>query len=219
MSKQQLTFADELTLLAHRENDGKQLIPNNVLNVGLIAAELAELASQMKAELVGPNLAVVDRQPIGDAELDAVLARMAKVGKALPPSRWLIMINPVRKRRRYLQRLSQRGAFEVGTSRILGVIPVARYRYANPAQVRQVRQRLGKVIRGQEPDARTVTLLALAHHSGVLAHLFAAGEDKRIEKIVHDDWAGQAIKAYMDKTTNKPGDSGDSVILLAAGGS
>ncbi|MEV0237905.1 GPP34 family phosphoprotein, partial [Nonomuraea sp. NPDC050786] len=60
MSRQQLTFADELILLAHRESDGKQLIPNNVLNISLTAAELAELAALGRVELRGADLAVVD---------------------------------------------------------------------------------------------------------------------------------------------------------------
>ncbi|MFG1704116.1 GPP34 family phosphoprotein [Nonomuraea sp. M3C6] len=219
MSTEQLTFAEELILLAHRETDGKQLIPNNVLNISLTAAELAELAALSKVELRGTELAVVDRQPVGDAELDAVLARMVKVGKALSPSRWLIVINPVRKRRHYLRRLSERGTFKAHKSRVLGLIPVERYGYDDPAPVREVTERLGQVIRGQKPDARTVTLLALAHRGGLLGRLFATGDDKRIEELIRDDWAGQAVKAYMDKTTTKPDDSGDSVTILASGGS
>ncbi|MEV5591868.1 GPP34 family phosphoprotein, partial [Nonomuraea pusilla] len=62
MSSEQLTFAEELILLAHRETDGKQLIPNNVLNVSLTAAELADLAELGRVELRGANLAVADRR-------------------------------------------------------------------------------------------------------------------------------------------------------------
>ncbi|WP_170222996.1 GOLPH3/VPS74 family protein [Nonomuraea turkmeniaca] len=217
MATEQLTFAEELMLLAHRETDGKQLIPNNVLNISLTAAELAELAALGKVEVRGKDLAVVDKRPVGDAELDAVLARMVKVGKALPAARWLIMINPVRKHRHYLRRLSERGAFKADRSRVLGLIPVERYGYDDPALPRALRERLDKVIRGQKPDARTVTLLALAHRSGVLRRLFSTG--KRVEQLVQDDWAGQAVKAYVDKTTTKADDSGDSVTILAAGGS
>ncbi|RVX38844.1 Golgi phosphoprotein 3 GPP34 [Nonomuraea polychroma] len=217
MATEQLTFAEELMLLAHRETDGKQLIPNNVLNISLTAAELAELAALGKVEVRGADLAVVDRRPVGDAELDAVLARMVKVGKTLPAGRWLIMINPVRKHRNYLRRLSERGAFKADRSRMLGLIPVERYGYDDTTLVRAVKDRIGKVIRGQKPDARTVTLLALAHGSGVLGRL--ANPGKRVEQLVQDDWAGQAVKAYVDKTTTKPDDSGDSVTILAAGGS
>ncbi|MFI7635965.1 GPP34 family phosphoprotein [Nonomuraea sp. NPDC049400] len=219
MSPQQLTFPEELILLAHRENDGKQLIPNNVLNVSLTAAELAELAGLGRVELRGADLAVVDGRPVGDAELDAVLAQMVKAGKALPPRQWLIRINPLRKRRHYLQRLSERGAFKAGESRVLGLIPVERYEHDDIALVREIRKRLGKVVRGQKPDARTVTLLALAHRSGVLKQLFVIDDGKRLEELVRDDWAGQAVKSYVDRTTTKPDDSGSDLIVLASGGS
>jgi hypothetical protein len=219
MSTEQLAFAEELILLAHRETDGKQLIPNNVLNISLTAAELAELGALGKVQVRGTGLTVVDRHPAGDAELDAVLARLVKVGKTLPPSRWLIMINPVRKRRHYLQRLSERGTFGAQKSRRLGLFPVERYGHDDPEPVRRLKDRLGQAIRGGKPDARTVTLLALAHHSGVLRHLSLGGNDRRIEELVRDDWAGQAVKAYVDKTTTKSDDSGDSVTLLASGGS
>ncbi|MEV1179015.1 GPP34 family phosphoprotein [Nonomuraea sp. NPDC049784] len=219
MSRQQLTFADELILLAHRESDGKQLIPNNVLNISLTAAELAELAALGRVELRGADLAVVDRQPVGDAQLDAVLSQMVKVGKALPPSKWLIRINPVRWGRHYLRRLAERGAFKADKSRVLGLFPVERYAYDDTELVREVTERLGQVVRGRKPDARTITLFALTHHSGVLKHLIAIDDEKRIDELVRDDWAGQAVKTYVDKTTTKAGDSGDMVTLLAAGGS
>ncbi|MEV0237904.1 GPP34 family phosphoprotein, partial [Nonomuraea sp. NPDC050786] len=77
----------------------------------------------------------------------------------------------------------------------------------------------GQVLRGRKPDARTVTLLALTHHSGVLKQLFAIDDEKRIDELVRDDWAGQAVKTYVDKTTTKTGDSSDMVTLLAAGAS
>nr|WP_082535513.1 GPP34 family phosphoprotein [Nonomuraea pusilla] len=219
MSSEQLTFAEELILLAHRETDGKQLIPNNVLNVSLSAAELADLAELGRVELRGANLAVADRRPVGDPELDAVLTRMVKVGKELTPSRWLIMINPVRKYRHYLRRLAERGVFGAARSRTLGLIPVERYEYADVAPLREVRALLGRVLRGNKPDARTVTLLALAHRSGVLGHLFDLDGGKRVEELVRDDWAGQAVKTYVDKTTKKPGDLADGMTLLSSGGS
>jgi hypothetical protein len=218
MATEQLTFAEELTLLAHRESDGKQLIPNRILNISLTAAELAELAALRKVELRGTDLAVVDKRAVGDAELDAVLTRMAKVGKTLSPHRWLIMINPVHKRRRYLQRLSERGTLKAGRPKLFGLIPAERYSPADPAAVREVRERLGKALRGQKPDARTVTLLALAYGSGLTRHLFSTANDKRIEGLVRDDWAGQAVRIYVDKTTGKTDDS-DGSVILASGGS
>ncbi|MEV4107404.1 GPP34 family phosphoprotein [Nonomuraea sp. NPDC049695] len=219
MSTEQLTFPEELILLAHRESDGKQLIPNNVLNISLTAAELAELAELGRVELRGADLAVVDSQPTGDAQLDAVLSQMAKVGKALPPSKWLIRINPVRKGRHYLQRLMERGAFKADKSRVLGLFPVERYEYDDTRLVREITARLGQVVRGQKPDARTLTLLALTHHSGVLKQLIAIDDEKRIDELVRDDWAGQAVKTYVDKTTTKPDTTGAGVTLLDAGGS
>ncbi|MEV4582951.1 GPP34 family phosphoprotein [Nonomuraea jabiensis] len=219
MSVQQLALADELILLAHREGDGKQLIPNNVLNISLTAAELAELAALGRLKLRGADLAVVDRQPVGDAQLDSVLSQMGKVGKALPPSKWLIRINPLRKGRHYLQRLAERGAFKAGNSRVMGLFPIERYEYDDTELVRELTGRLGQVVRGRKPDARTVTLLALTYHSGVLRQLFAIDDEKRIGELVRDDWAGQAVKTYVDKTTRKAGDSGDMATLLAAGGS
>ncbi|MEV0237216.1 GPP34 family phosphoprotein, partial [Nonomuraea sp. NPDC050786] len=134
-------------------------------------------------------------------------------------SKWLIRINPVRKGRHYLQRLAERGAFTADKSRVLGLFPVERYEYDDTELVREVTERLGQVLRGRKPDARTVTLLALTHHSGVLKQLFAIDDEKRIEELVRDDWAGQAVKTYVDKTTTKPDTSGAGVTLLDAGGS
>jgi len=219
MSTTQLTFAEELTLLAHRVTDGKQLIPNNILNISLTAAELAELAQLRRVELKGTDLAVVDKQPVGDAELDAVLARMTKVGKALPPRRWLIVINPVRKLKHYQRRLADRGDFRADRRKILGLVPVEDYAQADSTGAREIRERLRAVLRGRQPDARTVTLLALAHRSGVTRHLFGAGDDSRIEELIQDDWAGEAVKAYVDKTTSKTDGSDGSLTILASDGS
>nr|WP_055506847.1 GPP34 family phosphoprotein [Nonomuraea pusilla] len=123
------------------------------------------------------------------------------------------------KYRHYLRRLAERGVFGAARSRTLGLIPVERYEYADVAPLREVRALLGRVLRGHEPDARTVTLLTLAHRSGVLGHLFDLDGGKRVEELVRDDWAGQAVKTYVDKTTKKPGDLADGMTLLSSGGS
>ncbi|MER6947253.1 GPP34 family phosphoprotein [Nonomuraea sp. NPDC000554] len=209
MSTAQLTIAEELVLLAHREHDGKPLISNMILDIGLIAADLAELAERGKVRLSGRDLVVADQGPVGDPELDAVLARMVKVGKALPPRRWLDKVNPMGRRKRYLQRLSERGALSAEKRRILGLFPVERYPEADPTLEREIRDRLGKALRGRQPDSRTVALLAVAHRSGLTKQLFAPSTTKRIEELIDKDWAGKAVKAYVDE-------SNGSVAVVAA---
>ncbi|MER6513365.1 GPP34 family phosphoprotein [Nonomuraea sp. NPDC001636] len=188
-----VTIAEELLLLALDEEEGKQLIGGVQLHPALGGAILAELAAAGRVELADDKVTVTDPTPLGDAELDAALARMAEDGKARKPAWWVQRLQSDKLRRRLLTRLAEAGVLAEERGRILGVFPTTRWPEADPQVEADVRERVTAVLAGADPDERTATLIAIMHAAKLDRKAFPGADRGRVKEIAEGEWAGQAV--------------------------
>lgn len=192
-----LTIAEEFTLLAHAESDGKPLLPAERIGLLLAAALLAELAQNERIELdEDGGIRVIDRSRLGDGELDYALARLVELPHSCTPATWFGMLYSPRRCPRLLARLAERGVL---TSERRGLLARERFPEAQPQIEQEVRERIAAALDGEWASGRTVALLALAHASGLAVRLFPGADVGRIEQLVNEDWVGTALAAYYRK--------------------
>ncbi|WP_214108107.1 GOLPH3/VPS74 family protein [Acrocarpospora catenulata] len=189
-------LAEELLLLAYHDETGKALVGGE-LNVAIAGALVAELAINGRIDLDGKKVAVVDPSPLGDDELDAVLARMAGEAKVRKPAWWVGRISSEKVRRRLLGRLAERGILSAQQVKVLGIFPATRYPEQDGGVERELRQRVASVLAGAEPDARLAMLIAVLQASGVLKKTFPDAPKDRVKEITEGAWAGEAVRATI----------------------
>ncbi|MFF3069687.1 GPP34 family phosphoprotein [Kitasatospora sp. NPDC057904] len=204
----QVTIGEELMLLSLDDESG---VAKEAASAGWAVAGgiLADLVLAGRVTVDDGRLAVADRTPTGDPLLDGRLDRLAEwaerkgagrgAGKA---SGWLTTDRPTAVRDA-VQRLCERGLVTEERHRALGIFPVRRYPEADPTVERELRERLAAaVLRGEDPDARTATLIALIHatrlHRLAFPDLPRKEVEPRFAAIAAGEWAsgpvGEAIR-------------------------
>ncbi|MER8264883.1 GOLPH3/VPS74 family protein [Streptomyces griseus] len=168
---------------------------------GVAAGMLLELAMAGRVTVKGGRVEVFDPSPTGDALLDGRLDRLA---------RWVHGASSSRKVTDWLTRDQAKGSQDVVDSlvgrglvteekhRALGVFPVRRYPEADGTVERELRARLADVVFHEaEPDARTSSLVALLHATGMHPQAFPGVPRKRIAprmaRIAEGHWAGVSV--------------------------
>ncbi|MER7754978.1 GPP34 family phosphoprotein [Kitasatospora sp. NPDC097643] len=196
-----VTLAEELMLLSLDDESG---VAKDGSSAGWAVAGglLAELALAGRVALDEGRLSVTDRTPTGDPLLDERLERLAEwVGRKAPgkakAADWLTKDHPTAVRAT-VQRLCERGLVVEERHRVLGLFPVRRYPEADGSVERELRARLGAVIRHHvAPDVRTATLIALLHaarlHALAFPDLPRARVELRFAEIAAGDWAGESV--------------------------
>ncbi|MFI0454327.1 GPP34 family phosphoprotein [Actinomadura sp. 6N118] len=191
-----LPLADEFLLLALRENDGRLLVQSSVVRAGLAGAFLAELSLAGRITLADDHVTVSDVSSLDNADLDAVLARIARETKPRKPDWWVSRLIDNELAQQRLARLTERGILDAEAFRILGLIPSKRYPERDAGPELEIRTRLAAALDAGHADDRTTTLLALAHASGLTSRLFGIkGKElrERVERVTEHDWAGTAV--------------------------
>ncbi|MFI7425004.1 GPP34 family phosphoprotein [Nonomuraea sp. NPDC049684] len=211
-----VTIAEELLLLAHDEEEGKQLIGGVQLHPALGGAILAELAAAGRVELADDKVTVKDPTPLGDAELDAALARMAEDGKARKPAWWVQRLQSDKLRRRLLTRLAEAGVLTEERGRILGIFPTTRWPEADPQVEADVRERVTAVLAGADPDERTATLIAIMHAAKLDRKAFPGADRERVKEIAEGEWAGQAVAKTIAAITAAVAVTASTAAVVAA---
>jgi hypothetical protein len=204
-----VTIAEELLLLAYREDDGKQLIGATRLDTALGGAVLAELAVNERVELSDKRVSVVDATPLGDDELDATLARIAE-DKPRKPDWWVSKISSSKLRRRLLTGLAETGVLAEERGKVLGIFPTTRWPEADGRVEAEVRERVASALAGSDPDARTAVLIAVMHASGLDRKAFPGASKERVKEIAEGAWAADAVAKTIAAI--------NSVIITAAVG-
>nr|WP_244893971.1 GPP34 family phosphoprotein [Planobispora rosea] len=120
-------IAEEVLLLSYEETEGKQLVSSAHLESALGGALLAELAVNGRIALDGKKVVVKDATPLGNDELDAVLARIAEDSKQRKPESWVYRLQSGKLRKRLLAGLAERGVLSENHRKILGIFPSSRY--------------------------------------------------------------------------------------------
>ncbi|WP_182905061.1 GPP34 family phosphoprotein [Microbispora sp. H13382] len=189
-----LTIAEEVLLLAYREDTGKPMIGSLELDCALAGALLAELAIRGRVGFDGKKLRVEDGAPLGDEELDATLSRIIGEARRRDASWWVGKLRMGRLRKRLLTRLAARGVLSEQEGKILGIFPTTRYPELDPRHEQGVRERVQNVLTGAEPDERTAVLFAVMHAAKLDRKAFPGAPKDRIKEIAQGQWTGEAVR-------------------------
>ena len=139
-------LGEDLFVLSIRPRDGK-LLTRGRIDSALMATEMVRLAAAGRAQIAGGRIAVRDRAPTGDAELDSAL--LSLIGAAVPPrpETWAGLPRPG-IRDAYARRLIAAGVLRTESSRLLGT---SRYQVIHPSRGAAARSRLDAVTQSSRP--------------------------------------------------------------------
>ncbi|MFC5823349.1 GOLPH3/VPS74 family protein [Nonomuraea insulae] len=188
-----VTIAEELLLLAHSDDKGKQIINTTQLDPAVAGALLAELAVTDRVELTKKKVTIKDPTPLGDEELDALLARIADKSAPRSPAWRLSKLQSGKLRKRLLTRLATTGVLTEQQSTVLGLFPVTRWPEADPSVEANVKERVSAVLTGADPDPRTAVLIAIVHAAKLDRKAFPGADRARVKQIAKGEWAGDAV--------------------------
>ncbi|MEV2272798.1 GOLPH3/VPS74 family protein [Nonomuraea africana] len=203
-----VTIAEEVLLLAHSEQDGKQLIGSTELDAALGGAVLAELAVEGRIELSQKRVVVKDAGRGGDPELDAAMARIIEDGKERKPAWWVAKLGKGKLRTRLLTRLADTGVLTQERGKVLGIFPTTRWPEADGRVEAEIRARVAAVLGGADPDERTAVLIAVLHAAKLDRKAFPGASKERIKEITEGAWAGEAVAKTIAEI--------NAVIMIAA---
>ena len=159
-----LLLADALFLLAHDELNGKPLLSEGVLSLGLAGAVLGELALAEKIRIRGESTVVTDPEPPVEVLAAAVHQRLLRSVAPRPVRDWLMYFADDTVGQ-VAGRLIQSGKLVAHPSR-LG--RAARYEFADPNGGGKAALGLcTRVMRRQPLDAATAMLAGLVGATGL----------------------------------------------------
>ena len=107
-------------------------------------------------------------------------------------------------RHRIAEGLAKRGILRVDTGKVLGIFSRKIYPEVDPGPEKRIIAELRRAIfeGASDIDPRTVTLISLAYHTGLLRIVFGKKEVKaekaRLEKIMNGDLTGKAAKEAIE---------------------
>ncbi|GIH23367.1 hypothetical protein Aph01nite_16770 [Acrocarpospora phusangensis] len=190
-------IAEDLLLLAYHDDKGTPLITTAELDIALTGALLAELAMADRLTVTEKKLVVVDSAPVGDEELDAVLARIAGEPKVRKPEWWVNKLNSDKLRKRLLVRLAERGVLSEEQRKVFGIFARTSYPERDGSVERELRQRVQSVLSGAEPDEHIGLLIAIMHACKVARKAFPGADKNRIKEVAEGAWAGEAVRVTI----------------------
>lgn len=189
-----LLLAEEILLLAYRDDTGKPLAQAVELDCALAGAVLAELALKERIDLDGKKVTVTDPTPVGDEELDATLALISNEERTRKPEWWIGKLRSGKLRKRLLSRLTARGVLNEERTKVLGIFPTTRYPERDPSVERAIRQQVEDVLAGAEPSERIAGLIAVLHAAKLARKVFPHASKQRIKQITEGQWAAEAVR-------------------------
>jgi hypothetical protein len=198
---QQLTFTEEIVLLALDDKTGAQLpLPVTALGYGLAGAVLADLAVAGKIDTDAKQLTVLSRSPTGDPLLDPWLELIAADKTVHPVAYWLqVLFDRAREiEQPALDSLIERGILKRQDKKILWVIGLRRYPTVDGHERTEVRTRLGQLILGEDlPDPRDAILISLLRGCRLTDRIFSgpefAARDQRLATLAKMDLVGREV--------------------------
>ncbi len=202
-----LALHEETMLLALRDKEGTPVMGAHH-SYALSGALVAELLVQRRIRLdesgKKPMVSVVDRSRTGDDILDEALERIATAKRRASMRTWVARLAGIKRlRHRVAGRLVERGILRMDEGKVLLLFTRKVYPERDPKPEREIVARLRQAIftYTSEIEPRTVVLVALAHHTGLLPAVFdkkkLKGRKKRIAQIVEGNVIGQAAKEVV----------------------
>ncbi len=203
-----LFLHEEVLLLALRDDEGTP-VSGTMYNFGMGGAILAELLLEERIRVVQPKktaLAELHRSTkLGDSVIDECLEKVRTAKRRAALQTWVSRFANVKQlRHRAAVGLCNRGILRADRDKVLLIFSRKIYPEIDPGPERRVVERLRKAIFGnaKEVDPRTVTLVSLAHHTGLLKATFGKKEMKgrraRVEKIMNGDLTGKATRQAIE---------------------
>jgi hypothetical protein len=208
VTRDRLFLHEEILLLALRDAKGT-VVSGTTYTFGMGGAILAELLLEERIRVVQPKktpLAELQRSAkMGDPVIDECLQKVRDARKRASLQTWVSRFSNVKNlRHRVAARLCARGILRADTDKILGIFTRKIYPEIDPGPEKRIVGRLHRAIfeNGREVDPRTVTLVSLAHHTGLLKATFdkkkLKGRKERLEKIMNGDLTGKATKQAIE---------------------
>ena len=197
----QLTFTEEIVLLALDDKSGAQLhLPVTALSYGLAGAVLADLAVAGKIDTDPERVTVLDPSPTGDPLLDPWLTLISAETTPRSVAYWLSVLSDRQKEieQPALDRLMTRGILRREDKKILWVIGLRRYPTVDGHERTEVRTRLGQLILGEDlPDPRDAILISLLRGCRLTDHIFEgpefAAREQRLVTLAKMDLVGREV--------------------------
>ena len=207
--REQLLLHEEVVLLALRDAEGT-VAAGSMYEYAIGGAILAELLlggcivveeHRRKRKLVN----VVGSQSFGELLVDECLERIRGAKRRADVSTWVQRFAGMRNLKgRVAGGLCRRGILRADEDKVLLIFSRKIYPEVDPGPERRLIERLREAIFSDREniDARTVVLVSLAHHAGLLKVVFdkksLRKRKKRIESIAAGDVAGEAAKEAIE---------------------
>jgi len=188
-----VTIAEEILLLAFGEDDGRQLLSAIQLDPAVAGALLAELALHERITVQDKKVRLIDTSPVGDEELDAVLARIAESPREHKPAWWVQRVQSAKLRTRLLHRLAAAGVLAEERGRVFGIFRTTRWPELDGSVEAAVRERVAGALGGGEPDPRTAVLIAVMHAAKLDRKAFPDADKERVKEIASGTWEAEAV--------------------------
>lgn len=207
MSESGLHLYEQMLLLALDDERGTVHFGVSATHA-VAGALLAELLLDGRLTLDGDgksaHLVVASAAPVGDELLDECLRMVVADSRARKASHWLMKFTSIGKlHHRAAARLVDRGILRIEQDRILLLFERTRYPEKDRRPERELRLELKRALlgSGRDIEPRTVTLIALAHRTGLLARALdkrlLKDRRDRLERIASGDVAAGAAREVL----------------------
>ena len=203
-----LFLHEEIMLLALRDEKGT-VEWGTQYSFGMGGAILAELLLDERIRVVTPKKTPlaepVNLQRFGDPVIDECLEKLRSAKKRASLQTWVSRFANIKNlHHRVAERLADRSILRVDESRVLGIFSRTVYPEVDPGPEKRIIARLRRAIfeDAREVDPRTVALVSLAHHTGILKVVFDKKElktrKKRIEQVMNGDLTAKATQQAIE---------------------
>ena len=202
-----LFLHEEILLLALRDHEGT--VPfGSMYQYAVGGALLSELllSDRVRLDPLKKRLIeLVSPEPLGDSLLDESLRMISEAKRRRTLQSWVSRLAGLNQlKHRLAGQLCQRGILRADEDQVLGIFHRKIYPEINPEPEKQLLERIRRAILSDTPDLdpRTITLVALAHHSGLLRLNLSKDELKsrkqRIAQVIKGDVTGKAVKDVIE---------------------
>lgn len=203
-----LFLHEQIMLLALRDEKGT-LASGTMYSYGLAGAILSELMLAGRIDVVTPKKTPLVEFKNGgrmnDPILDEALEKIQNAKRRASLQTWVgRLISIKRLRHRIAERLALKGILRVDEDKVLLLFTRKLYPERDGRPEKQILSQIDKAIFGgiDEVDPRLVTLIALAHHTGLLKANFdkkkLKAHKKRIEQIMNGDLTALATRKAIE---------------------
>jgi hypothetical protein len=204
-----VTLPEELLVFAYDDDTGRPLRVSSNIGYGLAGAALVELELAGRISVLDGKLELLDRSPVGDPVLDAVLERVVSVER-LHKADWWVQRLQSRLRDKVLARLVERGVLRLERRPVLRVFSVRRYPVVDRGIESNARSQLERVVvHNGEADARTAALATLLYACGLARPVFPELSRKQLKmrmgQLDEGHWAGDAVRKAISASQSSSG--------------